>query len=244
MNGTVKTSELVQEFSVSSETIRRYLEELECDNKLRRVYGGAVKVSAGLEEPSFVKREVLYAEEKKRIGRAAAAMVRDHDVIVLDDGTTTLQLIPFLEDKKNLVLITASVPILSSLLQYGNQNRLSGDIYFLGGKINLKHLRIAGVLAEEMMENFCPNKAFIAVDGILVDKGITSFDDDRALLARRFIAQSEQTIVLTDHSKLGVGNFFRIADFQDIDRIICDQPAPKEWKKTLEASGVKWFVAD
>lgn len=242
--GSVKTAELVETLSVSSETIRRYLEELENRNKLRRVYGGAVQLNFGREEPSHFRREVLHAEAKKRIGQAAARLVRDHDVIALDDGTTTLQIIPHLHSKRDLVVITASVPHLSSLIHQQNRGDFSGEIYFLGGRVHSKHFRVTGLLTERMMENFYADKAFISVDGILIDRGITSYETERALLTQRFIARAGQNIVVSDRSKLGVGNFFKIADVQDVDSIICDAPAPESWLEKLQSMETEWIQAE
>ena len=134
--GQVKTVDLVKRLNVSSETIRRYLEELEAESRLKRVYGGAVKINIGGEEPSYLKREVLYAEEKRNIGKAAAALVEDNDVIFIDDGTTPLQLIYFLMNKSNLTVLTMSMPALHLLMEYKNKDLFSGDIYLIGGKVN------------------------------------------------------------------------------------------------------------
>ncbi len=141
LEGKVKTFELVEKLKVSSETVRRYLEELEAENKLKRVYGGAVKINLAREEPPHLKREELYADEKKRIGRAAASLVEDNDVIFIDDGTTTQQMIHFLLNKKNITVLAFSAPALYLLIDYKNKELFSGDVYFIGGKVNASQAR-------------------------------------------------------------------------------------------------------
>jgi len=242
--GKVRTNELVDKLQVSSETIRRYLEELEYEKKLKRVYGGAVKINIDREEPSHFNREVLYAEEKKRIGRTAASLVQDNDVIVIDDGTTTQQIIGYLGNRKNLVVLTNSIPALSLLIEYQNKEHFSGDIYFIGGKVQTKHFRIAGSLAEKMMDNFNVDKAFISIDGILANKGITSYDPDRALLAKKFIENANESIVLSDHSKIGISTFYKIADLKEVDIVVSDVAPPKDWKSELDAINTNWIIAD
>ncbi|MFD1955244.1 DeoR/GlpR family DNA-binding transcription regulator [Paenibacillus thailandensis] len=243
LNGKVRTPELVQELDVSSETVRRYLEELEHEKKLKRVYGGAVKINVEREEPAYVNREVRQAEEKRLIGRAAAALVQDHDTIAVDDGTTTLQMIDSLVTKKNLTLLVSSVYTLNLLLGYKNRNIFDGEIVFIGGRVNTKHYRTSGSLAMEFMSNFHVDKSFLVADGLQIDHGVTSYDDERGILARTFMKQANQTIVLADHTKIGTNHFYKFADFKEIDMIVSDVSPPKAWKSKLEEQDVHWIVA-
>ncbi|MFC5649883.1 DeoR/GlpR family DNA-binding transcription regulator [Paenibacillus solisilvae] len=243
LEGQVKTIDLVKKLNVSSETIRRYLEEQEDENRLKRVYGGAVKINLGGEEPSYLKREVLYSEEKQRIGKAAASLVEDNDVIFIDDGTTPLQLIRFLMNKNNLTVLTMSMPALHLLIEYKNKDLFSGEIYLIGGKVNATHSRVTGSIAEKMAAMFHADKAFISIDGIVLSNGITSFDAERGQLASRVIENAKQTIVMTDSSKFGLTQLYRIADWRDIDIVISEVEAPKDWQETLEERGVVWIAA-
>lgn len=243
-SGKVRTNDLVEKLQVSSETIRRYLEELESEKKLKRVYGGAIKINYDREEPSHLTREVSHADEKKRIGRTAASLVQDNEVIVIDDGTTTLHMLHYLINKKNLKIITISVPALNLLMDYQNQELFTGEVYFIGGKVQSKHFRTAGTLAEKMMQNFFVDKSFISIDGILAHKGISSYDAEKAMLAKRFIENTSENIVLTDHSKIGISTFYKVADLKEVDTVICDVAAPKDWDVELEAKGVNWIVAE
>lgn len=242
--GKVRTHDLVEKLQVSSETIRRYLEELEGEQRLKRVYGGAIKILHDREEPSHLKREVLHAAEKQRIGRCAATLVQDNDVIVIDDGTTTLQMIPYLAHKQNLTILTGSVPALSRLMDYHNKGLLCGELFFLGGKVQAKHMRVGGSLAERMIDSFFIDKAFLSIDGILLKQGLTSYDVEKALLVHKYIENSRTSIVLADRSKIGHHTFYKIADLKEIDMIISDVPAPKDWQYELEAKDINWMVAE
>ncbi|MFE5321377.1 DeoR/GlpR family DNA-binding transcription regulator [Paenibacillus sp. NPDC056579] len=244
LEGKVKTGDLVERLKVSSETIRRYLEELEEENKLKRVYGGAIKYNLDREEASHFKREVTRAEEKRRIGRAAATLVEDNDVVFIDDGTTTLQMIPYLQNKKNLTVMTISIAALSALIEYKNKELFSGEIYFIGGKVDTVHFRTTGSIAEKMAASFYADKTFITIDGIMMGKGITGFDAERGQLAQKLMEQSKQTIVLTDHSKFGNVQFYKLADLREIDIIISDVKAPKEWESYLADKDVVWIHAE
>ncbi|MEC0230087.1 DeoR/GlpR family DNA-binding transcription regulator [Paenibacillus alba] len=244
LEGKVKTNDLVDNLNVSSETVRRYLEELEDENKLKRVYGGAVKINLSREEPSQLKREVLHAEAKRMIGRAAAQLVEDNDVIFIDDGTTTLHTIDYLLNKKNLTVLTISIPALYLLIDYKNKELFSGDIYFLGGKVNALHSRVAGSMAEQMVEHFYADKAFLSVDGMMIGRGITGFDEGKGRMTQQFMKHAKQNIVLSDQSKFGLVQFYKIADLKEIDIIVSDVPVPKEWEPNLVAKNVTWITAN
>lgn len=243
-SGKVRTNELVDKLQVSSETIRRYLEELEGEQKLKRVYGGAIKINYDREEPSHWKREVLYAEEKERIGRTAAQLVQNNDIIVIDDGTTTQQMIPFLVHKHNLTVFTGSIPALTLLMDYHNKGLLSGEIYFIGGKVQAKHLRTSGSLSVKMIDHFQFDKAFLSIDGISMRQGITSYDVEKSLVVHKYIENAKTSIVLTDQSKIGLGTFYKIADLKEVDIIISGLAAPKDWTAQLEAKDINWIVAE
>lgn len=132
--GKVKVSELAREFAVSTETIRRYLEELDREKKLKKVYGGAVQLpGAGIEAP-MLEREMLHIEEKKRIGYKAATFVEDGDVIAIDDGSTPLQMVPYLVHRKNLTIVTSSFPVATQLISSINKKMFHGEVLFIGGK--------------------------------------------------------------------------------------------------------------
>ncbi|GAB6987972.1 DeoR/GlpR family DNA-binding transcription regulator [Paenibacillus pini] len=244
LEGKVKTFDLVEKLKVSSETIRRYLEELENENKLKRVYGGAVKLNIDREELSYFKREVLHADEKRRIGRAAASLVEDDDVIFIDDGTTTLQVIDYLQSKKNITVLTTMVAALHRLIDYKNKGLFSGEIYFIGGWVDAVQSRVSGSIAEEMVSRFHPDKAFVSIDGMMMNHGITGFHAERGQLVRKVIERSKQSIVLSDHSKFGQVQFYKIADMKEMDYIITDVAAPKDWLKYLADNDVQWIEAE
>ncbi len=94
------------------------------------------------------------------------------------------------------------------------------------------------------MENFYVDKVFLSIDGILINKGITSYDPDKALLSKRFIEHANESIVLTDHSKIGLSTLYKIADIKEIDIIVSDIDAPKNWVEELNAKDVNWIVAE
>lgn len=243
LEGKVRTNDLVDRLQVSSETIRRYLEELEEQHRLKRVYGGAVKPDVSREELSYMNREIIHAEEKQRIGRTAASLIEDRDVIYIDDGTTTEQLLPYMLDKRHVTVLTIAVPVLHLLIDYANQGRFDGDIIMIGGRVSAKHARVSGAFAEQMAESLHVDKSFLSIDGMMLEKGITTFDPERGRLARKIMDRSGQCIVMTDRSKFGRVHFYKIADLRQIDIVVSDVAAPEAWGVYLREHDVNWICA-
>jgi DeoR family transcriptional regulator, fructose operon transcriptional repressor len=225
----VKVADLALQFNVSTETIRRYLEDLEAENKLKKVYGGAVKASVEEKEPTLFEREILRIEEKKRIANRALDFINDGDVIVIDEGTTTFQMVNGLCDKKGLTVITNSFPTASMLISYANKELFDGELIFIGGKVHFSHFRSSSSLSEKMAKEFFPDKVFLSADGLEPNKGVMSYDLEKTLLSQIYLENGTKSYLLLDHSKIGVKASYRIANFQDVDYILSDVPIPNNW---------------
>lgn len=130
------------------------------------------------------------------------------------------------------------------LIQYKNSDTFSGRIIFVGGDINSRQMTVSGTLAEDFMENLYADKAFISVAGFFLEGGLISYDLNECTLTRRILHHAGQSIVLTDHSKTGCRNHFKIDDLSAADKIICNAPAPAEWEPALAQMGVEWIRAE
>lgn len=241
-HGEVKVNDLVKKFGVSSETIRRDLEALSADKKLKKVYGGAVSISPTEIEPPYLQRFSKHEKEKQLIGKLAADFVKDNDVIALDVGSTTLKMIPYICAKNNVTVITNSVPALNALIEKKNNKVFNGNIIFLGGEINSKQMTVSGPLSEKILENLYLDKAFISPGGLTTSQGITSYDCLEASLSRKIMSKSKKVIILADNSKIGVSNLYKISDIDEADFIVCDSAAPSKWLDDLERKNVIWIT--
>ncbi|MFK2824657.1 DeoR/GlpR family DNA-binding transcription regulator [Bacillus sp. B190/17] len=241
VKGKVKVAELASEFAVSTETIRRYLEELDKEQKLKKVYGGAVKLAATLlSEPSMFERKIWNVEQKKRIAYKAATFIRDGDVLMIDEGSTTLQLVPYILHYKNLTIITNSFALANQLISAVNKKFFDGDVLFIGGKVSSQHYRVAGPMSQQIMNQLHFEKAFISVDGILPNFGLSCYDLENAKLSEKMIKQASQTFVLADHSKVGVKATYQITNLSKVDYILSDKHHSEGWKEKLEKDEVEW----
>ncbi len=238
--GKVKVNLLSEELRVTPETIRRDLEELEKESLVKRVYGGAIRTTSENELP-YADRTIQYIAEKKSIGERAARLVCDNEMIAVDVGTTTLQMVHHILPRKNLVVVTSSFSVLKELIQYKNSDSFSGRIIFIGGDINSQQMTASGTLAEGFLENLYMDKAFVSVAGLSTEGGLTSYDINECTLTRKIIRHAKETIVLADHSKVGCRNHYKIADLAEIDKVVCNVAAPAEWKEPLAKMGVEWI---
>ena len=239
--GQVRVAQLAKKFDVSTETIRRYLEELESENKLKKVYGGAVKVDADTGEPGLYEREVVRIQEKRKIAEKAVEFINDNDVIIIDEGTTTLQMVKSLCEKQNITVITNSFPVASALMSYANNKHFDGEIIFIGGNVRPLHYRSGGSLTEKMAREFYADKAFISADGLVYPNGVMSYDLEKSQLAQAYIQNATESFILADHTKIGVKANYRICEVDQFDYVICDHSMPKEWSN--EKLNEKWIIS-
>ncbi len=221
--GKVYVKSLSKELGVTTETIRKDLDYLSTRSKLIKVHGGAVRVE---DVKSFdpvryyEKREKKMYREKQRIGREAAALVEDGDVIALDVGTTTIRVVEFLKEKRDLTILINSVTTLMEVVRLPEDVTRSWKIFFLGGEVNRNLMSVSGGLANQFVDNFYVEKFFMACDGL--DKSITSNNCNEAMLASKMIKNSRRVILLADSSKIGRRYFNKICDIEEADTIISD----------------------
>ncbi|WP_345243906.1 DeoR/GlpR family DNA-binding transcription regulator [Pontibacillus salipaludis] len=241
--GKVRVNELAEMLNVSTETIRRHLDDLESEHKLKKVYGGAIRVQLETELPHY-ERTSIRTSEKQVIGRLAAEQVQDHNVIVIDEGSTPLQMIPFLTHKNNLTIMTSSVPALNLLIDYKKKQLIDARVIFIGGEVDADHLRVSGPIAEKIMNDFYVDKAFIATDGVDVRYGITSYDPNKAMFTRKLIEHADETFILADHSKIGQRTYAKMSNLEEIFAVVSDQSAPPNWLGDLEHYQTEWICPE
>lgn len=242
-HGKITVKDLSEKFNVSTETVRRDLETLEKENLLKKVYGGAIKIAFDHFEPPYINRQVLNAHEKKLIGKKAAQMINDHDVISIDHGTTTMEIVHHLKNKKSLTVLVNSIPALSLLTNYKNQKIFSGKIVFLGGEIDSEQMLSCGPITEKILDKFYVDKTFVAVGGMTMEYGLTGYDINQSNLSKKLMENAKEVIIVADHTKIGVRNFYKIADMDRTDVIICNKTAPKNWRNELKNKCIEWITA-
>jgi DeoR/GlpR family transcriptional regulator of sugar metabolism len=243
LKGQVKVPDVAQRCAVSEETVRRDLMLLEQEGHVRRVYGGAVLAKPASYEPPYLQRQKVNAEEKVRIGRAAAELISSGDTIVIDVGTTTLELAKAIADKERLTVLTNSIAVAYHLMESLNEGRFAGKIIVLGGRLNPEQQSLTGAPGEQVMTQFRVDKAFISIGGISMKRGISDYDLEETMLSRRMIEAAGRTIVLADDSKLGKEAFVEIVPIRKVDTVVSNVVPPREWLSTLKQHRIQWIEA-
>ncbi|MGG0655851.1 DeoR/GlpR family DNA-binding transcription regulator [Rummeliibacillus pycnus] len=242
-DGKVKVADLAKHFRISEESIRRDLTMLEEKGSLKKVYGGAIATIFQSGEPPFEQRTTVNQAEKIKIGKKAAELISDGDVIAIDVGTTMLEFAHFIQNRKNLTILTNSIPVATVLTESLNQNQFTGEILMLGGNIDPKQQSVSGHLAEQMLNQFNIDKAFISAGGVSILNGVSNYHLNESFVSRIMVEVSKQIILLADNSKLGVDTFSKICPLEKVDMIVCDQTYPDTWKDDLKVYETEWIKA-
>jgi len=215
---SLTVAELSAHFEVSPATIRRDLSHLSQRGMIERAHGGAarrVRRAANLPEPPLLNRASLQAEEKRRIGLAAAAHVDNNETIIISGGTTTAEMVAHLADRTNLTVITNAINILLALAPYPAIN-----VIVPGGVLRHSELTLLGPLGEDAMENLRADKLFMGSPAIHTDYGLSAENFSEASSDQVLMGSASEVIVLADHTKFGRVATVRIAPLTRIRRII------------------------
>lgn len=237
-NGQVSVTELSKMLNVSEVTIRKDLYYLEKQNFLIRTHGGAMKNDYLVHDQHFEEKGKQYSAEKRRIGEVAAQMVEDGESLMLDAGSTVMQIARNLHNKKGLIVLTPAINIALELIRIPEI-----QIMVMGGILRNTSAAVVGSYAETMVkEHFC-SKLFLAADGFDPSFGLTTTNAMEAHLNRMMIDSAQETIVVIDSSKFGRRGLSRICGIEHIDVVITDSGVSDNMKTMLKDSNIKIIVA-
>lgn len=237
-DGRVDVNYLAETLDVTPETVRRDLTILERHGVLRRVHGGAIPVERLGFEPGVETRTERYVAEKERIAKAALPQLPDEGTILLDAGTTTLRLAELLPRDHELTIVTNSLGIATTVAQHPNLT-----LYLLGGRVRGRTLAAVGSWVTDALRDVFVDVAFIGTNGLSVERGLSTPDQSEAAAKRAMIAAARRSIVLTDHTKIGVDHFSRFAGLSDIAAVITDTGLDPETAAEIEAAGPEVVLA-
>lgn len=227
-NGKVRVDSLSENFNVSTVTIRNDLDFLEKKGILHRTHGGALIRKNVYEDPSLEEKQQLYKEEKQRIGEKAIEMIKDGDSILLDSGTTAMEVALRLENKKNLTVMTNAINLSLKLGEFDNIN-----VMLTGGLLRKESFSLVGPESEATINNYYFDKLFLGVDGLDIKFGLTTPNPMEAQLNRIMVERSQQVIAITDSSKFGRHSFSYICNVDVISTLITDKKISSEFEKEL-----------
>ena len=220
--GRLRVSELTRLFDVSEVTLRSDLSALARQGYLTRTHGGALlherSIFPGRATLSFGEQEVPNLSAKQRIGRKAAEFIEDGMNILLDAGTTILEIARNLKNHKDLTVITDSIPVAVELSG-------SGDITVLltGGLLRSASLAVIGPKSWAMLERIQVQQAFIGARGVSLERGFFCGNTVEAETKRRMMACAEEKFAVVDSSKFSTAGLVPFADFADFDCLLVDR---------------------
>ncbi len=232
--GQAHVSDLAVSFGVSEMTVRRDLRALASDGKLERVRGGAV--DAGVEEP-FAQIEFERFDSKDRIGTAAAALVEDGMTVLVDIGTTTLQMARHLHGKQ-VTVITTNLAVLEELLPDPDI-----ELVLPGGTVRRNYRSLVGVVAEDSLRQLRADIAFLGTSAVDAELGVWDTTMVEVPIKRIMIDNSESVVLLADAAKFAMSGVVRVCGPESLDHIVTDAPIPYESGATLAAASIEVTIA-
>ncbi|HOV62615.1 MAG TPA: DeoR/GlpR family DNA-binding transcription regulator [Spirochaetia bacterium] len=230
--------ELCERFKVSGATIRNDLRELEHSRLLIRTHGGAMINSKTGFELVAKDKEVQNLDLKQRIARAAMDYIEDGDTIVVDTGSTTIELVKLLIKKnKHVTVVTNDLVIAMELEESPNMN-----IVLVGGKVRKKYHCTVGALGKDMLKGLTVDKAFMAANSFSPQKGATTPDLQQAEMKTLMLGLAAKVYLLADSTKIGKNSFAQFAPVEQIDCLITDSISKAD-RQAFEELGLEIIIA-
>lgn len=239
--GSVRVTDLAQRFGVSEVTIRTDLDHLEREGKLVRDRGGALPVvmtRTVTSLPDLDQRMSLHMEMKRRIAAAAARKVHAGQSLILDAGTTAIEMIPHLAALEGLTIVTNALNVALAATAH-----TSATVILLGGVVGRDSGSTLGSRTEEMLKELLVDHLFLGVQAMDLKHGITDTNLDIAQIKKAMIRSARHVTLLADASKWSTSGMVRVAPLTVAQRLITDHGLPGAARRDLESLGLEVEVA-
>jgi DeoR/GlpR family transcriptional regulator of sugar metabolism len=233
-NSSAAIRDLATQFTVSEMTIRRDLDQLESTGLLQRTHGGAITTQRLALEFTFGERQQQQRAAKQAIAREAVKLVRPGQRILIDNGTTTLELAALLSGLKDITVITPSLAVLS-LLQFNP----GIELILLGGMLRPGSPELTGALTEHCLDMLTADIAFQGADGIGLDGSVYNSDMRLARVDQKMRECSDRTFILCDSSKITHKALARNGSLRRVEALITDNRLSLAHRRTLQKAGVR-----
>lgn len=235
--GFVSIDDLAQRFEVTTQTIRRDINEL-CDQSLLRRYHGGAGLPSSVENLAYTTRQVLCLDEKQRIARLLAKHIPERASLFINIGTTTEEVAKALMNHGGLRIITNNLNVAS--IMSGNPEF---EVIAAGGTVRARDRGIIGPAAVDLIRQFKVDFGIIGISGIDLDGTLLDFDYQEVRVAQAIIENSAQVFLAADHTKFGRSAMVRLGHISQVNAVFTDRAPPGPLKGVLEAARVQVHVA-
>jgi DeoR/GlpR family transcriptional regulator of sugar metabolism len=230
--GQIVARDLARELATSEDTIRRDLRELAHEGRLQRVHGGALPASAAVAD--LQARGQVSPRDKVELGRAGAAMIRPGQLIILDGGTTALQVASHLAPDLRATIVTHSPTVAVEAARHP-----CVEIIMLGGRLFRHSMVNVGAALVQAAAGLRADAYFMGVTGVHPDAGLTTGDAEEAEVKRALLERAAEVIVLASAEKLLAASPFRIATLKEIALLVVPAGTPERTMRSLRRGGVR-----
>ena len=241
--GSASVRELARGLGVSPSTVRRDLQWLARRDLIARTWGGGVVADAfqsrRTADFSLIDRQQENQTAKELIAAAAAALVKDGDAVAIDGGSTTELVAPHLMDRRQLTVITPSLPLAWALRSHPEI-----ELIVVGGRLQPRASSLVGLLTEEGLSQLNADISFIGARGLALHEGLTNPILDEVPVKRRLISIAKRAVGLVDSSKWGLVFLGQIAPISSLQAVITDAGAPAAMRREVQLLGTEVIIAE
>ena len=233
-DGKVKVKELSAKFKVTEDCIRKDLGSLERQGRLKRTYGGAVKLTQSIHMIEVSRHRHMDVEAKRRIAQAAVSLIRDKDMVFLDVSTSNLAIAELMKSDRDLTVVTNMVDVLGVLAR---NPRI--ELIFAGGQINRGRDGFWGGMTQEFIRRLKPDIAFVGAVGVDVKaNSVSTYDIDDGINKATIIARSKRSYVLAEARKLSTDGNYDYAPLNALAGFVTDTEPPSDIRAAAAELGV------
>ncbi|MCH8035888.1 MAG: DeoR family transcriptional regulator [Proteobacteria bacterium] len=237
-HGFVAIENLARRFAVTTQTIRRDVNQL-CEQALLRRYHGGAGLPSSVENLTYTARRVLCLEEKRRIAALLARHIPDQASLFLNIGTTTEEVARALMSHKGLHVITNNLNVAG--IMSGNPEF---EVIIAGGVVRARDRGVVGEAALDLIGQFKVDFGVIGISGIDEDGTLLDFDYREVRVAQAIMENSAQVFLAADHTKFGRNAMVRLARVAQIDALFTDRAPPPKLRRALAVAEVALHVAE
>ncbi len=236
--GRLSVAEVVRQFSISEATARCDLGLLASQGKAQRVHGGVIALDQAPPEMPILERTSEQCDEKVRIGRAAAELIGERETVFIGSGTTALEVARNLRGRRNLTVITNSLPVLNML---AGEKEIS--VISLGGMLRDSELSFIGHITEQALAEMRADKVVMGTRGLSLEHGLTNDYLQETLTDRAILKIGREVIIVADYTKINRVSTALLAPLKSIHTLVTDSKADKKFAQAVKKQGLAVIVA-